>query len=213
LSKWLQERKNDYYHKKAKQKGYRSRAAYKLKQINNKFKVFESAKYVLDLGAAPGGWLQVVNNEIEEEDSLIIGVDIEEIIPIQSKNIVTIKGDITKPETYQKIINIFRGKIDVVLSDMAPNIIGEWDFDQYRQIHLARNALHIAYKLLKKDGWFITKVFMGSEHDKFIKEVKELFEIVKNFKPKASRKESAERYIVAKNLKETKNLESEEEVF
>ena len=213
MNKWLQERKNDYYHKKAKQKGYRSRAAYKLKQINNKFKIFESAKYVLDLGAAPGGWLQVAIDEIEEEDSLIIGVDIEDIIPIQSKNIVTIKGDITQPETHQKIINIFKGKIDVVLSDMAPNIIGEWDLDQYRQIYLARNALHIAYKLLKKDGWFITKFFMGSEHDKFIKEVKESFEIVKNFKPKASRKESAEQYIVAKNLKEKKKLESQHKAF
>jgi 23S rRNA (uridine2552-2'-O)-methyltransferase len=201
LSRWIRERKNDHYHKRAKDHGYRSRAAYKLIQIDERFNIFEDARYVLDLGAAPGGWLQVASFHIDEKEGLIVGVDLEEIAPFFSNNVVTIMGDITDPLVNQQIIELFDNKVDIVLSDMAPEVIGQWDVDQYRQVYLARNALLLAHKLLKDDGWFITKIFQGGEHIKFIKEVKEIFEYVKNFKPKASRKGSSERYIVARNLK------------
>jgi 23S rRNA (uridine2552-2'-O)-methyltransferase len=191
----------------AKQSGYRSRSAYKLKEIIQKFKIFENTRnryQILDLGAAPGGWLQVVCQEIENEESLIVGVDLKKIAPIISHNVVTIEGDITHPDIQQQVLNIFNNKVNVILSDMAPDVIGEWNLDQYRQIYLARIALLFAHKLLKDNGWFITKIFQGGEHIKFIKETKDMFEIVRNFKPKASRKGSSERYIVARNLKKSR---------
>jgi len=183
-NRWIHERKNDHYHQRAKEEGYRSRASYKLKQIQNKFGVFDDASYVLDLGAAPGGWLQVAA-EFIPEDGLVVGVDL----------------DVRDPAVQEEVIGCFEGKADVVMSDMAQDVMGEWDVDQYRQIHLARIALRIADRLLKPDGWFVVKIFQGGEHQRFIREVKAMFEYVKNYKPRASRKQSAERYIVAKGLK------------
>jgi 23S rRNA (uridine2552-2'-O)-methyltransferase len=201
LTRWIHDRKNDYYHKLAKDSGYRSRAAYKLLQIDNKFNIFENAQKILDLGAAPGGWLQVANQRIEGDDAIIVGVDIKEIEPILDGNVITIIGDITDPEIQKQVLEIFDGKIDVIMSDMSPDVIGQWDVDQYRQIYLARIALRLAHFLIKPDGWFITKIFQGGEHMKFIKEVQQVFKFVKNFKPKASRKQSSERYIIARNLR------------
>jgi 23S rRNA (uridine2552-2'-O)-methyltransferase len=199
-NRWIHERKNDHYHQRAKEEGYRSRASYKLKQIQNKFGIFDEAEYVLDLGAAPGGWLQVAAEYIPE-DGLVVGVDLEEIKPLWEPNVATIVGDIRDPAVQEEVIGCFEGKVDVVLSDMAPDVIGEWDVDQYRQIDLARIALSIADRLLKPNGWFIVKIFQGGEHQRFIREVKAMFEYVKNYKPKASRKQSAERYLVARGLR------------
>ena len=182
------------------EEGYRSRASYKLKQIHERFGVFNNAKYVLDLGAAPGGWLQVASDFVNEE-GLVLGVDLDEIEPIPVTNVVTIQGDVRDPEIQAEIQSRFKAKIDVLLSDMAPDVIGQWDVDQYRQIHLARIALNLANILLKADGWLVVKIFQGGEHNRFIKEVKDMFEFVKNYKPPASRKGSAERYIVAHRLK------------
>lgn len=201
MTRWIHERKNDHYHKLAKDFGYRSRAAYKLLQINKKFNIFDGTQKILDLGSAPGGWLQVASQIIEDDNALVLGVDLKEIKPITIGNVITIVGDITDPEIQQQIIGIFNGKIDVVLSDMSPDVIGQWEVDQYRQIYLARIALNLAQILIKDDGWFITKIFQGGEHVQFIKEVQQIFNMVKNFKPKASRKQSSERYIIAKNLK------------
>jgi len=207
LSRWKHERANDYYYKKAKETGYRSRAAYKLKHINSKFNIFEEAENVLDLGAAPGGWLQVAA-EFVGEDDLVVGVDLLEIPPFEAPSIITIVGDVTDPSVQEEIMELFDGKADVILSDMAPNVIGEWNLDEYRQIELARAALRLTDRLLRSDGWFIVKIFQGSEHVKFIKEVKAMFRYFKNFKPKASRKGSSERYIVARNLRKDRRLPS-----
>jgi 23S rRNA (uridine2552-2'-O)-methyltransferase len=207
-NRWLHERKNDFYHLKAVEEGYRSRASYKLKQIHEKFGVFDKARYVLDLGAAPGGWLQVAS-ELTEDDGLVLGVDLEEIEPLPAPNVATIQGDIRDPEIQAEILESFDGKADVILSDMAPDVIGQWDVDQFRQIHLARIALRLADKLLKENGWFIVKIFQGGEHTQYIKEVKDMFEFVKNYKPAASRKGSAERYIVARRLKPDRKLPQE----
>lgn len=118
-------------------------------------------------------------------------------------------GDVRDLEVQEEILSAFHGKADVILSDMAPDVMGQWDVDQYRQIHLARIALKLCDTLLKKDGWFIVKIFQGGEHIKYIREVKDMFEQVKNFKPQASRKQSSERYIVAHKLKKDRKLPKE----
>lgn len=200
MSRWKHERGNDHYHQRAKEEGYRSRASYKLKQIQKRFGVFDGARYVLDLGAAPGGWLQVAAEHVPE-DGLVVGVDLDDIKPLGVLNVVTVVGDVRDPAVQEEVISLFEGKADVVLSDMAQNVMGEWDVDQYRQIDLARTALRIADRLLKPDGWFVVKIFQGGEHQRYIQEVKATFEYVKNYKPRASRKQSAERYIIARWLK------------
>jgi len=203
--RWMHERRNDHYHSRAKEEGYRSRASYKLKQIHNRFGVFDGARHVLDLGAAPGGWLQVAAEHVAE-DGLVVGVDLDEIEPLGLPNVVTLVGDVRDPEVQEEVLGFFDGEADVVLSDMAPNVIGDWGVDQYRQIELARVALRVADRLLKPDGWFVVKIFQGGEHQRYIKEVKAMFEYVKNYKPKASRKQSAERYIIARGLKPGREL-------
>jgi len=201
----MHERRGDHYHQRAKEEGYRSRASYKLKQIQNRFGVFDGAKYVLDLGAAPGGWLQVAAEHVAE-DGLVVGVDLDEIMPLGLPNVVTLVGDMRDPEVQEEVMSLFDDKVDVVLSDMAPNVIGDWGVDQYRQIDLARIALRVADRLLKPDGWFVVKIFQGGEHQRYIKEVKAMFEYVKNYKPRASRKQSAERYIAARGLRSGREL-------
>jgi 23S rRNA (uridine2552-2'-O)-methyltransferase len=208
-NRWLHERKDEHYYNKAKEEGYRSRASFKLKQINNKYKIFENAKNVLDLGAAPGGWLQVASEEILDDAGLVLGVDLKEIKPLYADNVATIVGDVRDLVVQEEIIDAFHGKADVIMSDMAPNVMGQWDVDQYRQIHLARIALKLCDKLLKTDGWFIVKIFQGGEHIKFLREVKDMFDLVKNFKPQASRSKSSERYVIAHKLKKNRKLPAE----
>lgn len=204
-SRWLHERKTEHYYNKAKEEGYRSRASYKLKQLNEEFKFFEGAKRVLDMGAAPGGWLQVAGESIQ--GGLVVGVDLKEIDSLYMENVETIVGDVTEPAVQEEILSRFKGeKADVVLSDMAQNVMGVWEVDDLRQIHLARTALSIADKLLKEDGWMVVKVFQGKEHEAFIREMRAMFERIHIVKPLASRKGSAEVYVVAKNLRKDRVL-------
>jgi 23S rRNA (uridine2552-2'-O)-methyltransferase len=204
-SRWLHERKTEHYYNKAKSEGYRSRASYKLKQLNDEFKFFENAKRVLDLGAAPGGWLQVAGEAIE--GGRVVGVDLKEIESLYMENVETIVGDVRDPEVQEAILRRFAGeKADVILSDMAQNVMGVWEVDDLRQIHLARMALSIADRLLKEDGWMVVKVFQGKEHEAYIREMRAMFEKVFIVKPLASRKGSAEVYVVAKNLRRDRVL-------
>jgi len=198
--RWLTERKNDTYHKRAKEEGYRSRAAYKLKQIDERFHIFKGARYVLDIGAAPGGWLQVASEAVGEE-GLVVGVDLNPIEYLELDNVETIVGDILEEETIEAIRELLPGSVDVVLSDLAPNISGVWDVDQFRQIDLATMALRASLEFLRRDGWFVVKVFMGSEYDAYLKDVKDAFRKVNVVKPMASRKGSAEVYLVARHLR------------
>lgn len=207
-SRWFNERKNDPYYRWAKEQGYRSRAAFKLIQLEERFGFLEGARNVLDLGAAPGGWLQVASESVGDE-GLVLGVDLYEIEPLGLPNVETMVGDITDEETQDEIMDMFQGKVDVILSDMAPDISGTWDLDQYRQIYLARVALVIADRLLKRKGWMVIKTFQGSEHGKFVREMRDMFETVKIVKPKATRKKSAEIYLVARNLKSDRRLPEE----
>ncbi len=194
---WLKKRKRDFYYRKAKLEGLRSRAAYKLKQLDKKFKIFKGVKKVLDLCCAPGGWLQYSLSRIGE-DGLIIGVDLVEIAPLP--NVRFIRGDITREETLEKIVKVANGKIDLVLSDCSPNVSGIWELDHARQIYLAETSLKIARKVLRKGGKFVVKVFQGDLFNNYLDKVRELFKIVKVTKPEASRKESAEMYIIAFNF-------------
>ena len=198
--RWLSERRSDPYHRMAKEQGYRSRAAFKLKQLNDRFRFFKGARYVLDLGAAPGGWLQVASEEVGG-DGLIIGVDLNRIKPLGIRNVRTIVGDVADEDTLERIRDAFPVPVDVVLSDTAPNISGVWEVDHLRQIHLARRALRIAEAVLKPEGWAVVKVFQGSDYKKFLKEAREMFSYVKVVKPRSSRKGSAEVFVVAQGLK------------
>ena len=204
-NRWLNERKREHYHLRAKEEGYLSRAAFKLLQLEERFHLLEGAKKVLDLGAAPGGWLQVASEAIGD-DGLVLGVDLQEISSLGLPGVETLVGDVTSEDTLQEIREFFKGKVDVILSDMAPDVSGVWDLDQFRQIHLARVALVVADELLQEDGWFVVKTFQGSEHEKYVHEVREMFELVKIVKPKASRKKSAEIYLVAHRLKSPRRL-------
>ncbi|MBC8224443.1 RlmE family RNA methyltransferase [Candidatus Bathyarchaeota archaeon] len=203
--RWLSERRREHYHLRAKEEGYRSRSAFKLIQLDERFHFFNGASKVLDLGAAPGGWLQVTSEAIGE-DGLILGVDLQEITPTGLPGVETLVGDVISEDTIQDIREFFQGKVDVILSDMAPEVSGVWDLDHFRQIHLVRVALVVANELLERDGWLVVKTFQGSEHEKYVHEVREMFERVKIVKPKASRKQSAEIFVVAHQLKSPRRL-------
>jgi len=194
---WLKKRRRDFYYRKAKLEGLRSRAAYKLEQLDKKFKIFKGVKKVLDLCCAPGGWLQYSLSRIGE-DGLIIGVDLVEIAPLP--NVYFIQGDITREETLEKIVKVANGKIDLVLSDCSPNVSGIWELDHARQIYLAETSLKIARKVLRKGGKFVVKVFQGDLFNNYLDKVRAFFKMVKVTKPEASRKESAEMYIIALNF-------------
>ena len=186
----------DHFYYRAKDEGYRSRAAYKLLQINLKHNIINPGATVVDLGAAPGGWLQKVK---ELSGGLVVGVDLQNIKPLEG--VTTIKGDIKSDETQKKIESII-GKhgADVVTCDAAPNLTGNWSLDHARSIDLSRSALHLAQHLLIPGGNFVVKVFQGDMFKTFLEDVKESFVYVRSFTPKASRKQSAEIYIIGKKF-------------
>ncbi len=188
--------RRDYYYRKARKEGYRSRAAYKLKQISERFNLINKGSTVVDLGAAPGGWCQVAR---ELSGGNVVGVD---ILPIKEiEGVETIKGDIRLDAT----VEIIRGLIkkegtDVVLCDAAPNLSGNWSYDHARSIDLASSALECAKKILKPGGGFAVKVFQGDMFPGFLNKVRGCFEKVQAFSPQASRKQSAEIYVIGKQL-------------
>lgn len=185
----------------AREQGYRSRAAFKLKQLDRRFGFLEGANYVLDIGAAPGGWLQVAAEAVGE-DGLVIGVDLERITNLGLDNVKTVVGDVMEEGIVERVRGLLPGMVDVVLSDLSPTVSGAWDLDHFRQIELAKRAMEISEKVLKPEGWFIVKVFQGSEFEAFLRDARMVFNSVKVVKPKASRKGSAEIYLVARGLRE-----------
>lgn len=199
MTRWYRDRKEDYFYKKAKKEGYRARSSFKLKQIQQKFHIIHLNDIVLDLGAAPGGWSQVAL-ELVGPAGLVIAVDIDRIQPIP--NVIFIQGDITDQETFMHIKDIIEEKpVDVVLSDMSPDISGNYSVDHARSVYLCEKALEVARESLGYKGNFVCKIFMGSDYENFIKEVRKWFSQVKSFTPPASRKSSSETYIIAKNFK------------
>jgi 23S rRNA (uridine2552-2'-O)-methyltransferase len=201
-SAWLRERKRDYYYRKAKEEKYRSRASYKLLEVVWKYHFLNEGDVVVDLGAAPGGWLQAARKTVGSE-GFVLGVDFSIIQPVEEANVCAIIGDITQPETIKKIKEILPSLADAVISDVSPNVSGVWEVDHARQIELARSSLAIAAKILRSGGNFFVKVFQGDMFDDFIREVKNYFRRVKIIKPKASRAKSAEIFVLGMGMKES----------
>jgi len=197
---WIQDRKRDYYYKKAKAEQYRSRATYKLSLTAQKYHFIKRGDIVVDVGAAPGGWIQAAR-KIAGKTGFVLGVDLKPIAPFPQEYIKTIIGDITEPDTLKQIQTFLPRKADVVLSDASPNISGVWEVDQARQIDLATQALKLASEVLRPSGNFFVKVFEGDLLNDFIKELGRHFEEVKIIKPKASRAQSSEMYLLGLGFK------------
>jgi 23S rRNA (uridine2552-2'-O)-methyltransferase len=197
---WIRERKNEYYYKKAKAENYRSRATYKLVQANEKYGFIKLNDVVVDLGAAPGGWIQAAR-KMTGKHGFVLGVDLKPIEPFPQEYIRTIVGDLTEPEMPEQILSFLPHNPDVVISDAAPNITGVWEVDHARQIDLANMALNIALQLLRPGGSFFVKLFEGDLMNEFILTVKGHFTEVKIVKPQASRSKSSEMYLLALGLK------------
>lgn len=201
-------RKDDYYNR-AKQQGYRARSAYKLRQLDDDAGLFGPGNVVVDLGAAPGGWLQVAAERVGE-DGIVIGVDRQRIDPLDDAEarVELIRGDITEERTREEIREIAAeidddtsgGPVDVVLSDMAPNMTGEYDLDHARSVHLASQAADTARELLASGGDLAVKVFDGRDLDDFRSGLDDDFEYVRTIRPDATRDASSEVYLVGKGF-------------
>ena len=205
---WIRERKNEYYYKKAKEENYRSRSTYKLIQANEKYGFIKLRDVVVDLGAAPGGWIQAAR-KVTCKNGFVLGVDLKPIEPFTQVYIRTIIADFNEQGIVDQIMSFLPRKADVVLCDAAPNITGVWEVDHARQIDLAEKALEIAQCLLRPNGNFFVKVFEGDLLNDFIESVKPLFETVKMVKPQASRQKSSEMYLLALGLKTARECAEE----
>ncbi|MHA1202616.1 MAG: RlmE family RNA methyltransferase [Candidatus Heimdallarchaeaceae archaeon] len=186
--------REDFYYQQARSMGYRSRASFKLLQINNKFSVFRKSQIIIDLGASPGGWSQIASHLVGGNGK-VIAIDKSYISPFKEKNIEILNKDILNRNLPTIILETY-GKVDGLISDCSPNISGDFSRDHSIQISLARRALALTQYLLKDEGFFICKLFQGNELQEFIKEMKEYFKMTKLYKPAASRKKSAEIYVV-----------------
>ncbi len=190
--RWLARQLNDPYVAAAKQQGWRSRAAFKLVELDDRFRLVRRGARVLDLGAAPGGWTQVA---VKRGAAHVVGVDLLPVEPVPGA--VVLQGDFTNPEVQQRLIRELGGKADLVLSDMAPNTTGHAATDHLRIMALAEAALAFALEVLAEGGGFITKVFQGGAEKSMLDTLKRRFASVRHAKPPASRKESSELYVVA----------------
>jgi 23S rRNA (uridine2552-2'-O)-methyltransferase len=193
----MAERRNDPYSKAAKKMDYRSRASFKLIQIDDKFKILKRGAIVADLGAAPGGWLQVAAERVGPKGK-VVGVDLQPIEPIEG--VETVQGDMRKEETVLDMLEALGGKADVVLSDMSPNISGSYSMDHARSVDLCEHALEFAEKVLRPGGALVMKIFEGDMMPEFMKRVKSIFKEVKLYGPDASRASSSEIYIIARDF-------------
>lgn len=194
------ERKQEHYYRMAKRAGYRSRAAWKIKQLNKRHKLLRQGDVVVDLGAAPGGWLQVAREEVGNE-GFVLGVDLQKITKLSYENVKTLVADITDPSTSELIRQNLPRPADVVLSDASPKISGVWSVDHARSIELANAAFTIAGEVLSRGGRLLIKVFQGELFQDFVQNVRKEFDYLKISKPPASRKGSAEAYVIAKGFK------------
>jgi 23S rRNA (uridine2552-2'-O)-methyltransferase len=197
---WIQDRKKDYYYQKAKQEKYRSRASYKLFQAIQKYHFIEFGDVVVDLGAAPGGWIQAARKTVGKR-GFVLGVDLKRIEPFTQDYVRTIVCDITEQDAVQQISEMLPRKANAVISDASPNISGVWELDHARQIDIALQALQIALETLRPGGNFFVKVFQGDMLDDYTHKVKQCFETVLVIKPKASRAKSSEMFILGRRLK------------
>ena len=190
--KWLQRQLNDPYVRAAQEQGWRSRAAFKLLELDEKFHLLKRGCRVVDLGAAPGGWAQVA---VKKGASKVVGIDLLPIEPIPGASLI--QGDFMDDAMEARLKHVMDGKADLVLSDMAPNTTGHNMTDHIRIMALADLALHFAMEMLEPGGAFVAKVFQGGSEKQMLDKLKRHFATVKHAKPPASRKESSEMYVVA----------------
>ena len=194
---WLNKQRRDTYVRQSKVEGYRARSAYKIKEIDEKFKIFKGGMSVVDIGAAPGSWSQYVKKVVKS--GKIISIDLKEMEKIE--NTIQIQGDFTLIDTQNQIKDYFKRKPDVVMSDMAVNTTGIKNIDSIQTGELCKEAMVFSKDVISEKGFFISKIFMGSTFNEIVALGKKIFKEVKVFKPKSSRKDSKESFIICKNLR------------
>ena len=194
---WVNKQRRDTYVRQSKIDGYRARSAYKLKEIDEKFKIFKGGMSVIDIGAAPGSWSQYVAKVVKS--GKIISIDLKEMETIE--NTLQIKGDFTSIDTQNQIKNSLKRKPDVVMSDMAVNTTGIKNIDSIQTGELCKEAMVFSKEVISEKGFFISKIFMGSTFNEIVALGKKIFKEVKVFKPKSSRKDSKESFIICKNIR------------
>lgn len=202
--------KQDHYYHQAKKDGYRARSAYKLKQMQKKFHIIKRGNIVVDLGAAPGAWTQVAA-EIVGNKGKIVSVDRNPISPFFKDNIVTKQMDMRSVKLLTYLVEEVGQKANVVLSDLAGNTSGDWSLDSERQQYLATLAFRVSHSLLVEGGTFVTKIFRGPNIKEFEMEIKPHFEKVRHWRPPATRKKSAEEYVICTGFIPGVELEDDEE--
>jgi len=194
---WVNKQRRDIYVRQSKVEGYRARSAYKIKEIDEKFKIFKGGMSVIDIGAAPGSWSQYVAKVVKS--GKIISIDLKEMEKIE--NTIQIQGDFTSINTQKQIKDYFKRKPDVVMSDMAVNTTGIKNIDSIQTGELCKEAMVFSKDVISEKGFFISKIFMGSTFNEIVALGKKIFKEVKVFKPKSSRKDSKESFIICKNLR------------
>ena len=194
---WLNKQKRDTYVRQSKVDGYRARSAYKLIEIDQKFKIFKGGLSVIDIGAAPGSWSQYASKIVR--NGRVISVDLKKMEPID--NTIQIKGDFTEYKIQEEIKKFLINKSEVVMSDMAVNTTGIKNIDSIQTGELCKEAMIFSKEVIKKNGFFISKIFMGGSFNEIVHLGKKIFKEVKVFKPKSSRKDSKESFIICKNLR------------
>ena len=194
---WVNKQRRDTYVRQSKVDGYRARSAYKLKEIDEKFRIFKGGMSVVDIGAAPGSWSQYVAKVVKS--GKIISIDIKEMEKIE--NTLQIQGDFTSVDTQDQIKEYLKKKPDVVMSDMAVNTTGIKNIDSIQTGELCKEAMVFSKDVISEKGFFISKIFMGSTFNEIVALGKKIFKEVKVFKPKSSRKDSKESFIICKNLR------------
>ena len=200
--RWLQRQLNDPYVQQAQSCGYRSRAAFKLLEIQEKFKIISNNTTIIDLGSAPGGWSQIITDTLSKtpnNHSKIIAIDLLDMDPIDG--VTFIKGDFLDIKNKQQLIDLTNNKVDLVVSDMAASTTGHPNTDHLRTNLLVESAFMFAKSVLKHNGTFVSKVFAGGAHKELLDELKIQFNKIKHFKPHSSRKESPETYIICQGFK------------
>ena len=194
---WINKQKRDIYVRQSQVDGYRARSAYKLIEIDEKFKILKNGISVIDLGASPGSWSQYISRTVKS--GRLVSIDLKGMEEIE--NTIQIKGDFTDLDSKEKIKSLFKSKVDVVVSDMAVNTTGIKDIDAIYTGELAMEAMNFSKEMLVKEGRFVSKIFLGSSFNEIVALGKKLFKEVKVFKPKSSRKESKESFIICKILR------------
>tara|TARA_B110000003_G_scaffold246018_1_gene256205 strand:+ start:943 stop:1554 length:612 start_codon:yes stop_codon:yes gene_type:complete len=194
---WVNKQRRDIYVRQSKVDGYRARSVYKLIEIDEKFKIFKNGISIVDLGAAPGSWSQYCSKKIK--NGRVVSIDLKEMEKIDKT--IQIKGDFTEEKYKEKIKKLFNSKVDAVLSDMAVNTTGIKNIDAIYTGELCIEAMEFSKEMITNKGFFVSKIFMGGTFNEIIIKAKSIFKDIKVFKPKSSRKDSKESFIICKNLR------------